>query len=585
MSRSHTSQPSGAGFRALSAGSGRVARAAALVATTALCLLLAACGATSGSGQETPEPVPPAIHALSTDIAAHGEGVVISGGNFGSGGTVEIGGVPVATSSWSDTEVELIIPTDAPAGPRELTLQTEHGSDSSGLFIGVAFPVGALEDLAAMNLPRGTAVRLEAGVYPATDPGIIALDNLSLFGQGAEHTVLDFDPGTWLQLFVDHGHHAVLSDLTILVDSFAFGPSPVSGTLDAVSTSMTIRNSAIRDDLGGIYTATSLLTGDSFPGDLILEGAEIIGLDTTVFLGVPGRVTVTGSTVRAGAELVLGSASDHLEVIDSLVATQPFGESILVGARGLTLTGSHFEAGLGMDVWGALPDPLLEASGPSFLQGNAFESSVITMYFAFAPALLEHNTFTAAGILEISATNAQVEATDNEIALGAAAAPSPELYLVGRGSHAHLGFRRNSVTFTGAGTTCLCGNHAFVMTDNVVEGDSGTGYALVLVQEHLDRPFDATVTGNVFHDFEHALAFHGGGPGAEPFTASISHNVFDFVIDAAPKVAEIWGMVEAELDGRHNVWGGNTDVAVVESYIDLHAPSTVTLTVDPIAQP
>ena len=67
----------------------------------------------------------------------------------------------------------------------------------------------------------------------------------------------------------------------------------------------------------------------------------------------------------------------------------------------------------------------------------------------------------------------------------------------------------------------------------------------------------------------------------------MSGNVFDFVIDAAPEVAELNNVAD-EIDARNNQWGANTVLATVASYVTLSGDTVGqggSILLDPITLP
>lgn len=96
-----------------------------------------------------------------------------------------------------------------------------------------------------------------------------------------------------------------------------------------------------------------------------------------------------------------------------------------------------------------------------------------------------------------------------------------------------------------------------------------------------------TATGNTFSGFERALHLQDLGGGAYGLDVHINENVFDFTIDAAPKVAELEN-VKDTIDATNNQWGANTDLATVQGYVTLSGDTGVqggSIDLDPIKQP
>jgi len=67
----------------------------------------------------------------------------------------------------------------------------------------------------------------------------------------------------------------------------------------------------------------------------------------------------------------------------------------------------------------------------------------------------------------------------------------------------------------------------------------------------------------------------------------VNHNDFDFAIDASPEVA-LLDDVKDVIDARHNRWGDNTQLATVQSYVELKGQTEVLgggILLDPIVVP
>ena len=74
----------------------------------------------------------PLISSINPNSGSVGTEVAISGSNFGtSEGTVTFNGVDAAITSWSDTQIETTVPSDATTGP--VVVHTSDGKDSNGV--------------------------------------------------------------------------------------------------------------------------------------------------------------------------------------------------------------------------------------------------------------------------------------------------------------------------------------------------------------------------------------------------------------------------------------------------------------------
>lgn len=133
----------------------------------------------------------PAATAVSPDAALPGSDVTFTGTGLGDSGTVKVGGVTATTVSWSEDEVVFTVPAAAAPGPQPVLVTGTFGSTSGTLFVGFDFPAGSFEELAGLELPPGTAVRLAEGTYTGGPAGTVLLDNLSLHGRGRHLTFVD----------------------------------------------------------------------------------------------------------------------------------------------------------------------------------------------------------------------------------------------------------------------------------------------------------------------------------------------------------------------------------------------------------
>lgn len=268
---------------------------------------------------------------LDTDVAARGESVTVTGANFGAtSGSVDIGGVAATIDDWSDTQVTLIVPGDAPHGPQELTVHGPYGSSSARLFVGVDFPAGSLDELAALDLPRGTAVRLAAADYEGGPDGTLVLDNLSLYGQGVYDTVLHLGAAVALEYRADFGQQLVIEHLTISGDNARIGPGPLQadsagataqpGPQAIPHSSVTIRNSEWAEAAGGGVVRASSPHG-GYAGDLIFEDVTIDAPSTEFYFEFQGSLAL--DNVVADAEVLwVILPFGHLTAHGSTVTTQ-----------------------------------------------------------------------------------------------------------------------------------------------------------------------------------------------------------------------------------------------------------------------
>lgn len=569
--------------------------------------------------------IPPSGVASSQTIAAHGDSITITGNDFGTSGDVTIAGISVATDSWTDGEIELTIPADAPGGPQTVTVSSLYGDSSFELFIGVAFAPGTLDDLAAEGHPKGTAVLLSEGTYTQV-AAAVELDNLSLYGQGSDLTTINTGgvPNT-LTLSADANQQLTLADLKLISDAVFVAPSapgpiaPLGTTgVDHTDSAINVLNELIDASIehygsgnhieaqadsrgslsllnlkleeaaaGGVGFITANLTASApmvLGSDIHVENVDFDANNSTFGLITSGEITLQSSHVDS-VGFVLLSLTGAIDVNDtelsSGAAASPLGLLGIIHSDGLRITDSTVRAypenlvlaHLSLAMSGGLPFPSiapLEITGNTFRMLDADPATLpdtgsLTIAGSGGESHISGNTFIVQRDLVFGTLGGSLAVYDNTVTLGHAAIPTSQLRL-GSGEFASfVEFNVNIVTWLNEGGLNVSGNF-----DTSVQGNSfngfGTGTAVSIVQDSSDV-LDATVQNNTFENFENALAIELPGAGAEPFSLTLNGNHFDFPIDAAGKVAVLTDVVEANLDVDGNTWGEETDLATLNGYI------------------
>src|SRR5690606_14244976 len=111
----------------------------------------------------------------------------------------------------------------------------------------------------------------------------------------------------------------------------------------------------------------------------------------------------------------------------------------------------------------------------------------------------------------------------------------------------------------GVGTSMVSGN---TFTDLGTPAANAVAFAFATD----GAPIALSANGNTFANFSRALYVADAAAPADGIDATIQNNVFDFTIDAAPKVAEL-NNVKDVIDARFNQWGANTVLATVQGYV------------------
>lgn len=577
----------------------------------------------------------PSGAVTTVDIADRGDSIVITGSNFGAGGSADVGGAAAIINAWSDDQVELTIPMNAPGGPQQVSLHGAYGTSSFELFIGVDFPLGNLDDLVALGLARGTAVRLEAGTYGAVGPGLLVFDNLSLHGAGADDTLLDFDAAVIPVFLGNSGYHLVVADLGFTAPGIFIGPGPVDPIPPALDTaasageilaaaaatsfasaaassaelaetvaawyassgddltgqtagngSLTFRDGRFLETAGGsLIFAANPFTGYAFAGELVFDGFAFVAPDSAISLMTPGNITFADSSLLAAEYAliaVMGSLALHGSELEN---TAPLTSAMIV-ALNLEMVDSHVSGGL-LDI-AVLPMLFPALGGSALIEESSFvASNGMSLGFAGVSAIVRNSEFESVFDLNVIVEEASVAFRNNGFSLGETAFWS-QLYVDADGSSGnYVEFTGNVMDWHTEGNFWFHGNHVLLFNDNILNGHANASTAFGFGQATGSLPLDVTAAGNTFTGFENALYIQSTLGATAEFSASINGNTFDFPISASPQVARLWEVMAANaaLDASNNVWGNLTDAAEVASYIDYAGGSDAVLFVDPVATP
>lgn len=577
----------------------------------------------------------PAGAATTVDIAARGDTIVITGSNFGASGTADVGGAPAATGSWSNSQVELTIPMTAPGGPQEVAIHGPYGTTTLELFVGVHFPLGDLDDLVALGLPRGTAVRLEAGTYSVTAPVFLEIDNLSLYGQGADDTMLEF--GATAALFLANtGYDLVIADLAFSSTQFFFGPGAVDvvpaslGTaaataydpdevlaqvaalptpedfptlrefVDALALpgatlhaqnaelgSFTLQNARFTETAGGsLVYGIHPGTGFAYGGNIRLAGFQLDAPTSVMQLLPGGEIEIVDSEILVFLTMI-GTPAGNLRIDSSeLTGDAGAGGMLLLSTRALRIQDSALTGDLIQ--LAVMPTILPTEAGSSVLDNVAIAGTDLRIEIMAAELAVRNSSVELGDSVYLEYEEASLAFRNNELTLGLDTAFS-QFLAENMGQYSgYFEFSGNELSFAGHGWFGIEGHHDIVVTDNfVTNGTPATGTALSLIHADYSQPLKVIVTGNTFTDFWQALYLESSNLATGEFNLTVNHNVFDFPIDVLGKTAYLWQVMAATstLDATRNVWGDNTLVATVEGYVDYAGGSDAVFEVDPITLP
>jgi hypothetical protein len=231
---------------------------------------------TSGATAIAPTPT---ISSLTPNAGAIGDTILVSGSNFGPGGTVTFNGITATTTNWSTTSIFAIVPQGATSGNVVVTIT---GASSSG----TAFTVSP---------PRLVSISVTPG-NPAVAKG--ATQQFAATGTYTDGAVRDMSAtATWSS---SAASVATVSSAG-LVTGVAFGQTTVQAAVGTISGSVSLTVDAPSFVLTGslntprdLHTATLLnngkvlIAGGSESGIGDLASAELYDPAT-------GTFTLTGS--------------------------------------------------------------------------------------------------------------------------------------------------------------------------------------------------------------------------------------------------------------------------------------------------
>ncbi|MFO7544154.1 MAG: IPT/TIG domain-containing protein [Trueperaceae bacterium] len=318
-----------------------------------------------------------------------------------------------------------------------------------------------------------------------------------------------------------------------------------------------------------------------------------------VIAGTPGWLEFDGNALEADGVIQLAApdlAGKSVSLTDNVVsaigdASPQLAMQFADGS--CSVSNNTFEAeDVGADAPSVLVivclglDPLVDVHtfDGNVLSASGGGTSVMQVGVVDGGLNLSSNQFAAESTLQMIATGASGSIASNTIAMAAG------LFVVTGDAASDLTLDANVVTYENVAAygLALSGIGVATVTNNSLT-DLGTpaANAVALAFVTSGAPITLDASGNTFTNFSRALYIADQNGAAWGIDATIQNNVFDFTIDAAPKVAELNNVAD-EIDARFNQWGANTVVATVQGFVTESGDTAVqggSILLDPITVP
>jgi hypothetical protein len=338
-----------------------------------------------------------------------------------------------------------------------------------------------------------------------------------------------------------------------------------------------------------VFVTNNIITaGDTVSSGAVMFGALSDGLievrDNQVT--VNDTIEIIGANLEGGALVLSGNTFANTDITAATLIVQAMGGSCQVTDNEVELddpTNTSISVIVGVCI-GTDPSHSFVLTGNDLRATGDTPSTIVLTGSSIGIIDVTDNRLHTGTAIQVQAAGADIGFADNTVEEHGGG-----LYLLGNAS--------SQVSVTGNTVVqhdplevglALLGMSTATVTDNTFTGQgTPSGIATALHVGTSGNPMTVTATGNTFTNYTRALAFQDAAVAAHGITASINDNVFDFAIDAAPKVASLTNVKDA-IDATDNQWGSNTVLATVQGYVTL-AGDTVGqgggILLDPITLP
>lgn len=469
------------------------------------------------------------------------------------------------------------------------------------------------------SIPSGGAVELSGSTIAVLDSDLLdATDN------GALDIITQYAPIRLIDNVLIRTHDT--ATLVVLDSQLGEGDIDIIGNLD-VRIGVTTAESAAGARSASLVAATNA-NSSVLRNRVTAEGSTIAATETVAF--VPNDVVdvhVTGNTISAGdagltgAVTMLLSGEGEVEVTGNdftfrssfnIQAADLAGGTLVVADNSFTnvtetpgivqVVGSEGSCSITENVF-VLDDPS-DTNTQGVISGCV--STVTDYTFTVSGNDVTATGAPTSGVSVVSSGVEQLTFNDNVLSIDdsftvTSTAPDAEVsgntVAMGSGSFGLYGSPTTTLTVNDNTVTqrspVAYGLHVSGVSSATATGNSFTGLGVPGANATAFRtqtgtgPMALTVTGNTFTNYSNALHLTDAAVTAHGYTGAINGNVFDFVIDAAPKVATLTNIASA-INATNNQWGSNTSAATLQGYVTLAGDTGGqggSINLSPITQP
>lgn len=323
------------------------------------------------------------------------------------------------------------------------------------------------------------------------------------------------------------------------------------------------------DEADVYLTGNSITAGDASPIGAIMvvtNGEGVIDMTGNDF-AFTSQFTSVATALNEGTMIVTGNSFASVSDVSSSVTLQGIDGSCIVTDNVFVLDDPSNATVSGLlSVCGAtLPGATMSFSGNDVSLTGASGSGPLIASNGVEVFTVSGNEFTGEDSFTLQSNATGAAFTGNTVTMGV----NPLLAL----GSALTSFEVSDNTVSQR-TPSQYGLAVSGMANATVTGNSFTGVgapaaiATALVASTGTGPMTLTATGNTFTNYSRALSLFDQAVAAHGLTTAINDNVFDFTIDAAPKVATLTNVKDA-IDATNNQWGSNTVLATVQGYVTL----------------